>query len=141
MKTLKTITAALLIAISFSAFAADGTAKEKLEMNYALKVYIEAVTDGKIAPLPEVLDKNVKFTYTRGENIFSHGRTEVLNVLSSTENVKQNCITEFRIVESTPSASMVKVIMKYHGFVKVSYLNLANTTKGWKITNVSTSFI
>ncbi len=141
MKTLKTITAALLIAFSFSAFAADGTAKEKLEMNYALKVYIEAVTDGKIAPLPEILDKNVKFTSTRGENILSHGRTEFLNILSSTENVKQNCLTEFSVVESTPSASMVKVMMKYDGFVKVSYLNLANTTKGWKITSVATSFM
>ncbi|MES2873937.1 MAG: nuclear transport factor 2 family protein [Bacteroidota bacterium] len=141
MKTLKTITAALLIAFSFSSFAADGTAKEKLEMNYALKVYIDAFTVGKIAPLPEVLDKNVKFTSTRGENIMSHGRTEILHILQSTENVKQNCVTEYNVVESTPSASVVKVTMKYDGFSKISYLNLANTTKGWKITSVSTSFI
>jgi len=141
MKTLKTIAAALLIAFSFSSFAADGTAKEKLEMNYATKVYIDAVAYGKIAPLPEVLDKNVKFTSTRGENILSHNRTEFLHILNSTENVKQNCNTEFSVVESTPSASVVKVIMKYDGFSKVSYLNLANTTKGWKITSVSTSFI
>ena len=141
MKTLKTITAALLIAFSFSSFAADGTAKEKLEMNYALKVYIEAVTDGKIAPLQEVLDKNVKFTSTRGENIMSHGRTEILHIMQSAENVKQNCVTEYSVVESTPSASVVKVTMKYEGFSKISYLNLANTTKGWKITSVTTSFI
>ncbi len=143
MKTLKSIAAALLIAFSLSSasFAADGTAKEKLEMNYALKTYIEAVTDGKIAALPEVLDKNVKFTSTRGENIISHGKSEMLTALKSTENVKQNCLTQFSVVESTPSASIVKVTMKYDGFSKVSYLNLSNTTKGWKITSVSTSFI
>ncbi|HEY1009665.1 MAG TPA: nuclear transport factor 2 family protein [Daejeonella sp.] len=141
MKTLKSIAAALLIAFSLSSFAADGTAKEKLEMNYALKTYIEAVTVGKITALPEVLDKNVKFTSTRGENIISHNRSEMLNVLKTTENVKQNCVTEYSVIESTPSASIVKVIMKYDGFSKVSYLNLANTTKGWKITSVSTSFI
>ncbi len=141
MKTLRNIAAALLIAFALPSFASDGTAKEKLEMNYALKTYIEAVTDGKIAGLPEVLDKNVKFTSTRGENIISHGRSEMLNALKSTENVKQNCLTQFSVVESTPSASIVKVTMKYDGFSKVSYLNLANTTKGWKITSVSTSFI
>lgn len=71
----------------------------------------------------------------------SHGRTEILHILQSTENVKQNCVTEYNVVESTPSASVVKVTMKYDGFSKISYLNLANTTKGWKITSVSTSFI
>lgn len=141
MKTLKTIAAALLIAFSFSSFASDGTAKEKLEMNYALKIYIQAVTDGKIAALPEVLDKNVKFTTSRGENVLSFGRTEVLNSLKSSENVKQNCVTEYSVIESTPSASVVKVIMKYDGFSKVTYLSLANTTKGWKITSAATSFV
>lgn len=141
MKTLRNIAAALLIAFSLPSFATDGTAKEKLEMNYALKAYIEAVTDGKIAALPEVLDKNVKFTSTRGENIISHGRSEMLAALKSTENVKQNCVTQFTVVESTPTASIVKVTQKYDGFSRVSYLNLANTTKGWKITSVSTSFI
>ena len=141
MKTLKTITAALLIAFSFSAFAADGSAKEKLEMNYALKTYIDAVTLGKVAALPEVLDKEVKFTSTRGENIVHHNKAEMLSALKVSENVQQNCTTEYNVVEATPTFSVVKVTMKYEGFSKVSFINLANTTKGWKITSVSTSFI
>lgn len=141
MKTLKTITAALLITFSFSAFAVDGTAKEKLEMNYALKTYVAAVTEGKIAPLTEVLDKEVKFSSTRGEKIISHGKAEMLNALKITENVKQNCTTSYSVVEATPSFSVVKVTLKYDNFSRVSYLNLANTGNGWKITSVSTSFI
>jgi len=141
MKTLKTITAALLIAFSFSAFAADGTAKEKREMNYALKTYIEAVNEGKIGTLSEVLDREVKFTTTRGEQIISHNKSEMMNSLKGSENVIQNCETSFNVVEATPSFSVVKVISKYKGFSKVNYLNLANTGKGWKITSVSTSFI
>ena len=141
MKTLKTITAALLIAFSFSAFAADGTAKEKREMNYALKTYIEAVTEGKIADLPEVLDKDVKFSSTRGEKIVSHSKSEMLSALKVSENVKQNCAASYSVVEATPSFSVVKVTLKYDGFSRVSYLNLANTGNGWKITSVSTSFI
>ncbi|MEJ7693910.1 hypothetical protein [Daejeonella sp.] len=141
MKTLKTIAATLLIAFSFSSFAADGTAKEKLEMNYALKTYIAAVTEGRIAPLPEVLDKEVKFTSTRGEKIISHNKIQMLNTLKVSENVKQNCSTSFSVVEGTPTFSVVKVTMKYDNFSRVSYLNLANTGNGWKITSVSTSFI
>ncbi len=141
MKTLKTITAALLIAFSFSSFAADGTAKEKLEMNYALKTYIAAITEGHIAPLTEVLDKDVKFSSTRGEKIISHSKAEMLNALKVSENVKQNCVTSYNVVEGTPSFSVVKVTMKYDSFSRVSYLNLTNTGNGWKITSVSTSFI
>ncbi len=141
MKTLKTITAALLIAFSFSAFAADGTAKEKRELNYALKAYIEAVTEGKIADLAEVLAKDVNFSYARGEKIVSHNKSEMLSALKISENVMQNCVTSYNLVEATPSFSVVKVTMKYDGFSKVSYLNLGNTGNGWKITSVSTSFI
>lgn len=141
MKTLKTITAALLIAFSFSAFAADGTAAEKREMTYTLKSYIDAVTEGKIAALAEVLDKEVKFTSTRGEKIISHNKSEMMIALKGTENVKQNCSTSSSVVEATPTFSVVKVTMKYDGFSRVSYLNLANTGNGWKITSVSTSYM
>ncbi len=141
MKTLKTLTAALLIAFSFSAFAADGSKSEKLEMNYALKTYIDALTRGKIAPLDEVLDKDVKFTTTRGAKIFNHNKAAMLNSLKDSENVIYDCVTEFNVVESTPTMSLVKVIMKYKGFSKINYVSLANTSKGWKITNVSISIV
>ncbi len=141
MKTLKTITAALLITISFSAFAADGKKSEKREMNYALKTYIDAMAEGKLAALPEVLDKDVKFSFTRGEKIVSHSKIETLHALKVSENVKQNCTTQYKVVESTPFFSVVKVTMAYDGFSRVSYLNLANTSDGWKITSVSTSYI
>lgn len=141
MKTLKTLTAALLITLSFSAFAVDGSKAEKLEMNYALKTYIEAVTQGKFGSLTDVLDQEIRFTTTRGEKIINHNKSQMLSGLKFSENVKQNCVTEFSIVESAPNLSVVKVTFKYANFSKVEYLNLANTTKGWKITSVSTSFI
>ena len=141
MKTLKTLAAALLVTLSVSAFAADGSKSEKLEMNYALKTYIDALTRGKIAPLDEVLDKDVKFTTTRGAKIFNHTKAAMLHSLKGSEDVIYNCVTEFNVVESTPTMSLVKVIMKYDGFSKINYVSLANTAKGWRITNVSTSVI
>jgi hypothetical protein len=65
----------------------------------------------------------------------------MLKSLEGIQNVEQNCTTEYSIVETTPTISVVKVTMKYEGFSKITYLNLANTSKGWKITSISTSFI
>jgi len=65
----------------------------------------------------------------------------MLNSLKHLQNIEQNCITEFSIVESTPTQSVVKVTMKYDGFSKINYLNMSNTGKGWKIVSVATSYI
>lgn len=141
MKTLKTIAAALLIVLSTGAFASDDTKSEKLNINYALKTYIDAVAHGKINGLIEVMDKDVKFTSTRGQEIIHHDKNQMLNSLKNLQNIEQNCITEFSIVESTPTQSVVKVTMKYDGFSKINYLSMSNTGKGWKIVSVTISYI
>jgi len=141
MKTLKTIAAALLVVLSTIAFASDDTKSEKLNINYALKAYIDAVAHGKIDGLNEVMDKDVKFTSTRGLEIIHHDKNQMLNLLKNHQNIEQNCVTEFSIVESTPTQSVVKVTMKYDGFSKINYLSMSNTGKGWKIVSVATSYI
>lgn len=141
MKTLKTIAAGLLVVLATSAFASDDTKSEKLNINYALKAYIDAVAHGKINGLNDVMDKDVKFTSTRGEQIIHHDKNQMLNSLKDLQNIEQNCTTEFSVVESTPTQSVVKVTMKYDGFSKVNYLNMSNTGKGWKIVSVATSYI
>lgn len=140
MKTLKTLTATLLIILSFSAFADDTSNNEKLNMNYALKTYVDAVAHGKIKGLEDVLDQNVKFTTTRGSQIINISKAQMLSSLKNTQNVEQNCTTDFSLIESNPTLTIVKVIMKYEGFSKVTYLSMVNTTKGWKITNVSSFY-
>ncbi len=141
MKTLKTIAAALLMVLSVSAFANDDSKIEKSKINYALKAYVDAVAHGKIEGLADVLDKDIKFTTTRGEQIINYNKVQMLNSLRHLQNVEQNCSTEFSIMESTPTQSVVKVTMKYEGFSKISYLSMANTNQGWKIVSVATSFI
>lgn len=141
MKTLKTITAALLTVVSFSAFAADGIRNDKLKLSYPAQTYVDAMTHGKINALPQVLDKEIKYTTTHGEKIFSFNKAEMLKSLEGLRGVEQNCTTEYSVVESTPTISVVKVTMKYENFSKITYLNLANTANGWKITSIATSFI
>ncbi|WP_242689227.1 nuclear transport factor 2 family protein [Pedobacter sp. SYSU D00535] len=141
MKTLKTFAAALLMALSFSVFASDEPNNQKLSMDYAVKAYIDAVSHGKIKGLSEVLDNDVKFTVTRGENIINYSKSEMLNSMKGSQNLEQNCQTDYSVMELNGTQAVVKVTMKYEAFSKVNIVTLANTTKGWKITNVSSSFV
>lgn len=140
MKTLKTLLAGSFILISMTTSASTTPDAYKLTMDFALKTYIDAVTQGKIKGFAEILDRDVKFTVTRGEQIINYGKSEMLMSLKNSENVKQNCQTSYQVVEQTPTQSIVKVIMKYEDFSRINFVTLTNTTKGWKITNVSSSF-
>lgn len=140
MKTLKTITAAFLMFLSLNSFAADGSA-EKLKMNYALKTYVDAVAHGKVENVSEVLDKDIKYTITRGERILSYTKNEMLSWLKKNTDIEQNCVTDYKVIETTGNHSIVKFTMKYDGFSNVAYLSLANTQKGWKIVSISSEVI
>lgn len=141
MKTLKTITAAVLTVVSFSAFAANEIRNDKLKLSYPAQTYVDAMAHGKINALPEVLDKEIKYTTTLGKKILSFNKAEMLKSIEGIRGVEQNCTTEYNVIESTPTISVVKVTMKYDGFSKITYLNMANTADGWKITSIATSFI
>lgn len=143
MKTLRTITAALLTVISFSAFASNenGMRNDKLKLSYPAQTYVDAVAHGKVSALPQVLDKEVKYTTTQGTKIVSFNRAQMLKSFESMSGVEQNCSTEYSVVESTPTISLVKVTMKYEGFSKITYLNMVNTANGWKITSISSSIL
>ncbi len=128
------------MALSCSAFAGDNSTNEKLEMNDVLKAYVDKVAHGKIKGLAEVIDQDVKFTTTTETEIIHYSKTQIRSSLKQNENVEQNCVTEYSLTESNPTLTVVKVVMKYENFSKVTYLSMANTKKGWKITNVSSSF-
>lgn len=141
MKALKTIIFAFCITFSFGAFSKDDGAKDqKLSMNYAVQTYIDAITQGKVKSLGEVLDNDVKFTMTQGEKIINFNRNEMLNALKGSENVLQNCKTNYAVVEQNDSQSIVKVTMSYDVFTRINYVTITHTNKGWKITNVSSVF-
>lgn len=141
MKALKTIIVAFCLVFSFNAFAKDDGAKDqKLSMNYAVQTYIDAVTQGKVKGLTDVLDNDVKFTLNQGQKIFNFDKSQMLNVLKATENIQQNCKTDYSIVEQNDNQSIVKVTMRYDAFTRINYVTIGHTNNGWKITNVSSVF-
>jgi hypothetical protein len=141
MKTLKSTLAVTLIIFSLTAFSNDDPKSQKLTMDYALKTYIDAISQGKVKGFAEILDSDVKFTVTRGETIVNYSRSEMLTEMKNSENVAQNCQTDYAIVEQNPSQAIVKVTLKYEAFSRINYVTMAQTNKGWKITNVSSVFV
>lgn len=141
MKALKTVIAVFVVAFSASAFANQEPESSKTSMDHAVKTYIDAIASGKVKGFAEILDNNVKFTITRGEKIISYSRSEMLSFLKNSENITQNCVTEHALVEQNALQAIIKVTMKYDTFLRVNYVTMAQTQKGWKITNVSSAFI
>lgn len=141
MKTLALLSAALLFNFSTFASSKEYAKRDKLNMSYTVYKYIDALSYGKINGISEVLDPNAKFTVTNGKKTSHYTRSEILPSLQSFKNVQQNCSTSYRIIDLNSTQAVVKVSMQYEGFSRINYLTMFNTPKGWKISNVSSSFI
>lgn len=140
MKTLQTLTAAFLITFSMSAFAAGEPNSKRFIMSYAVETYIDAMANGDTKELPALLDSDAKFSHTMSNKVVSYGKSTIIKSLKDIQNVKQNCVSSYKVLEQNQAQALVKVSMKYHDFTKVSYVTMENTSNGWKITNVSSSY-
>ncbi|WP_207426084.1 nuclear transport factor 2 family protein [Pedobacter sp. SYSU D00535] len=141
MKTLRTVLAAVLMVLSFSAFATDDSKNEKLQLDHAVNTYIDAMVHGNIKGLYKVLDADVKFTLTVREKIRNYGRQAMMSHLKNIENVEQNCSTSVEVLDITPTQAVVKVRMEYSGFSRINFVTIANSSNGWKITNISSAIV
>jgi hypothetical protein len=117
------------------------TIGERLTKNYAINTYIDAMTRGRLNGLNDVLDKTASFSMLRGKTVLSFSKKEMLDFLESNKNVEQTCTTNTTIIESDANIAVVKVDMKFDGFVRCNYVTVANTGNGWKITNVYSVFV
>jgi hypothetical protein len=141
MKTLKSIIAAVALVIVCGAAKANVIAEgDNLTRNFAINTYVDAMTRGKIQGLGDVVDQSAKFNMLRGKNVLSFTKGEMIESIKSNKNIEQNCTTSTTIMESNADMAVVKVDMQFDGFVRTNYVTVANTGKGWKITNVYSVF-
>jgi hypothetical protein len=141
MKTLKSILLGLALMVVCGAVKANNTDDGKLTQNHAINTYVDAMTRGKLQGLNDVLDQSAQFSMLRGKTVLSFSKKQMLDYLQANKNTEQTCTTSTSIVESNANVAVVKVDMKFDGFVRSNYITIANTGNGWKITNVYSVFV
>lgn len=138
MKTLKIfLLTALLIATNL---VANATTKPKTTLAFAIEAYLKMVNSGDASDYATVLAYDVKFNSSRNGKLISHGKTEELDFIRRVGDVKQNCKTEYETVSANDTFCVIKVKMAYDGFTKVNMVSLANNSRGWQITDVTTVY-
>ncbi|NOW99154.1 nuclear transport factor 2 family protein [Mucilaginibacter sp. SG564] len=141
MKTLKSILLGLtLLVVGSAAKAIPYNDGDNLTKTFAINTYVDAMTRGKLQGLNDVVDQNAKFSLLSGKKIITFTRDEIFQSLKLNKNVEQDCTTSTTIIQSNSDITVVKVDMQYERFVRSNYVTIANTGKGWKITNVYSVF-
>jgi hypothetical protein len=141
MKTLKSILLGVALMVVCGAVKANNTDDGKLTQNHAINTYVDAMTRGKLQGLNDVLDQSAQFSMLRGKTVLSFSKKQMLDYLQTNKNTEQICTITTSIVESNANVAVVKVDMKFDGFVRSNYVTIANTGNGWKITNVYSVFV
>lgn len=140
MKTLKSIALGLILLTVFGAAKADSKPAVVLTKDYVINTYIDAISHGKMAGVKDILDANVKFSMMRGDKVIDYTRAQMLSFMQENHDIEQSCTVTTSEMESNYNTSVVKVDMKYNGFVRSNFVTITNTGKGWKITNVYSVF-
>ncbi len=139
MKTLKVFLTALVLFTTFAAAKADNITVLPLN-DYAIYTYVDAMCHGNLKGIEDVLDNNVQFSMVHGNQVITSDKSSIMAFLKENKNIQQQCTVTTSVVESSTDITVVKVNMKYADFTRTNYVTLANTTAGWKITNVHSVF-
>jgi len=140
MKTLKSLMMGLALLLIGVAANASTKPSQQLTKDYAINVYVDAMTHGKLDGLNKVLDESAEFSMLRGNTVLNFSRKEMLDYFQSNKNLEQPCTTTTSIVEDHANVEVIKVDMKFNGFVRSNLVTISDTGDGWKITKVYSTF-
>jgi len=148
MNTLKSIIAGLALVVVCNAATANNSgpnlvkthAVEKLTRTHAIDIYLDAMTQGKVSGLNDVLDKSATFNMVIGKKLRSFNKKQMLNYVKNSKNTEQNCTIRTSIIKNDARVEIVKVDMKYNNLFRSNYITIADTGEGWKIIKVYTVF-
>jgi hypothetical protein len=141
MKTLKSIMLGIALMAIVGAVEGKNVKGTRFTKTHAIDVFVNAMTQGRLSDLNNVVDQNAEFSLLRDKTIINFSRKEMLDFLKTTKNIEQACTTSTSIIANDANVEIVKVNMKFNGFVRSNYVTIANTGSGWKITNVYSVFV
>ena len=134
MKTLK-LTIAVLALLFVGVTANATTAITKSDV---VNIYINAIANGKVKGLDNVLDEQMQFCTQRGANVNTISKDTFLDYLGKASDTTAPLNTSTTIMQDDDSSQKVKIDFKYDGYVRTDVVTLNHTT-GWVITNVTST--
>ncbi|HEY9535126.1 MAG TPA: hypothetical protein VIQ77_11345 [Mucilaginibacter sp.] len=136
MKALKSILLGFtLLVVGTVANAATGPAFA-LTKNDVLNIYVNAVVHGKIDGVENILAKDVKYTMLRGDKEFNLDKKQLVESLKASENVDQNCTYTTSIMDESNKKMVVKLIMRYEGYIRTNLITISLNHDDFQITKI-----
>lgn len=141
MKTsIKLFIAAIIVLTSGTFANATMVDKNLNTAENAIHEYIDGITLGRTENLEELFTENFKRN-TSGKGIsYSHTKSQVISFLKQNKNLKQNCKTQYNVIEQSAQFALAQIEMKYPDFIKVEYVQLFREGNEWKINQITTTY-
>ncbi len=138
MKTLKSILFGLALLVATGVANAKPNTSGILSKNDVVTVFTNAVIHGNLQNLEQALAKNVEYTMYRGEKTFKLNKQALLDSFKASENVEQTCQYTTSIVSDIDNTMVLRMDMKYEGYVRTSTITIKQQGQDWKITKIET---
>lgn len=142
MKIMIKLILAVMIVVAASTSSAKANLKESITQaaTNALVRYVEAVVYGAAEKMGELFSDQFRQCTNVNGKVITHTKSQVINFIKKHKHIKQDCITNYTIIEQSATCSIAKVEMRYLEFTRVDYLTLGPEGKKWKVNQVVTTF-
>jgi len=138
MKTLKSILFGAALLVVTSVANAKPHNANYLSKNDVVSVFTNAVIHGNLQNLEQALAKDVEYTIYRGSKTFKLNKQALVDSFKASENVEQNCQYTTSILSDYDKTMVLRLEMKYEGYVRTSTITIKQQGEDWKITKIET---
>ncbi len=140
MKTNIKLFAVAVIALVATVYTANAEIKpyKELDSKEVVMNYVGASLLGNANYTKEMFTEDFEYSNTSNKEKF--GKKEYVKHLKSLKNLKYNATQSFEIMDQVGNTAVGIVIMNFDNFTRVDYITLSQTTEGWKISKVVTTY-
>jgi hypothetical protein len=131
------------VILGLSAAVNTGYATDKGTPGYkeVISSYIDSYINSNYKMLDNVLSDDANVKIPRADVVLVHNKSKLLAQMKSEAGVKQNCWSEYKVLDKSDAMIIAKVDFKYNEFTQHNYLVLEkDENKEWKITQVCKFF-
>lgn len=100
--------------------------------------YVEAITRGNTDFHKQLFTADFEYLNSASNQVSN--RTAYLGFLKANKGIQYNCKTDYEILDQAGKTSVAKVSMQFENFTRVDYVTMLQSTDGWKISKVVTTY-